>query len=128
LGTLRLRHYNPALVVMLPDGRSLASIGQMVKVWDLTTGKLLREFGPLAPMMSSGTPARPAISPDRRWLAIPGLEALQVWDTTTGRLVYTVASNGPLTPTYALSPDGRLLASGAENGKVTLRDATTGEV
>jgi RNA polymerase sigma factor (sigma-70 family) len=48
LGTVRKRHPGAGPVVVLPDGRSLASIGQTVKVWDLATGKLLREFGPLA--------------------------------------------------------------------------------
>jgi RNA polymerase sigma factor (sigma-70 family) len=127
LGTVRMRHPGAGPVVVLPDGRSLASIGQTVKVWDLATGKLLREFGPLAPLHSSATPARPAISADRRWLVIPGLEALQVWDMTTGRLTYTVAENGPFTPVYAYSPDGRRLVSGSQNGKLTVRDAATGK-
>jgi RNA polymerase sigma factor (sigma-70 family) len=126
LGTLRLRHPFAGPVVVLPDGRSVASIGQMVKVWDLATGKLLREFGPLAPLISSY--AHPAISPDRRWLAIAGADALQVWDMTIGRLVYSTASNGHTTPVYAYSPDGKLLASGGEDSKVRVRDAETGQL
>jgi RNA polymerase sigma factor (sigma-70 family) len=126
LGTVRMRHPLAGPVAVLPDGRSLASIGRTVKVWDLATGKLLREFGPIG---GGREPyGRPAVSPDGRSLAFPGLHALDVWDLTTGRLAYSTPLNGIMRPIYAYSPDGRLLVSGADNRELIIRDAATGKL
>lgn len=97
-----------------------------MKVWDLANGKLLREFGPIAG--GSEPYGRPAISPDGRWLAFPGLRASEVWDMTTGRMGYTIPLNGIMRPIYAYSPDGRLLVSGTDNRQLNIRDAATGKV
>jgi WD40 repeat protein len=57
-----------------PDGKRLASAGPYVKLWDVSTGKLLREIGD-GPFF--------AFSPDRKTLATA---RAQLWDVATGKM------------------------------------------
>ncbi|MEV0675208.1 TIR domain-containing protein [Actinosynnema sp. NPDC050436] len=67
--------HNAALA---PDGGLVATAGTTVRLWDTTTGDLVRESPPLA------TVAALSWSPDGRWLATGGvLGSLVVWDRDT---------------------------------------------
>jgi DNA-binding beta-propeller fold protein YncE len=84
-----------------------------LKVWDLTTGKLLQTL--TADLNKSERTHLPiAVSPDRKLLAFPPnlySNQIQVWDITTGKQVSALVSKNPagiLSLTF--SPDGKQLA------------------
>jgi len=74
-----------------------------VALWDLRTGKLIREVG---------QPGRAiALSPDGLLLAVAGADSgLAVWSTTDGALVHQWPGKRPVW-SLAFSPDGKTLAS-----------------
>src|SRR5262249_25304607 len=89
-----------------PDGRRLAAVhggsasGRGVKVWDTTTGELIRSLDDPGFLAN-----RIAFSADNRFLAATGRgkkQGVQVWDTTTGQLVNTL----PMPAAIAISPAG----------------------
>jgi hypothetical protein len=84
-----------------------------LKVWDLTTGKLLQTM--TADFDTSQRTHLPiAVSPDRKLLAFPPTlygNQIQVWDIVTGKQVSALVSKNPsgiLALTF--SPDGKQLA------------------
>jgi WD40 repeat protein len=121
-------------IVFHPDGRHLISSGLdlledrvtkgEVKVWDLETGRAVREF--------PGPTLVAAISPDGR-LAFaadfseyerskPGRRRLKVWDLAAGETHYQL--DEPLgMPVF--SPDGKRFAM-LENDAVAIHETTTG--
>jgi WD40 repeat protein/tRNA A-37 threonylcarbamoyl transferase component Bud32 len=79
-----------------------------------------------------------ALSPDGKRLATTSHDGkVRIWDATTGTLVQTFPFYPGRLPTdpnslilsgVAFSPDGRLVAAGAEKNAVLVLDARTGEV
>src|SRR5262249_46318401 len=80
-----------------PDGRSVTSIsddndagrGITVVVKDVTTGKTLVRR-PHLPVRASATPYHPVLSPDRRTVAEPDWDAINLCDVATGRQLQTL--------------------------------------
>ena len=107
---------------------------QVVKVWDMATGKVLVRF-------DSGGPL--AFTPDGKTLATVGDATplgldeqkdrptkVRLWDVSTGkelRQVVTTSAFAPEGLPLAFSPDGKLLATAGAGGKVCLWDTTTGK-
>ncbi|HIK13797.1 MAG TPA: WD40 repeat domain-containing protein [Leptolyngbyaceae cyanobacterium M33_DOE_097] len=90
-----------------------------LKVWDLTTGKLLHTISAdLAPAESVNLPI--AVSPDSRLLAFPPKiysNQIQVWDIPNHKLVSSLVTQNPagiLSLTF--SPDGQQLAIALAQG------------
>jgi WD40 repeat protein len=125
--TLRVPGVVPATVALVADGRRLA-VGYRdgtVRVWELPSGRLLREFDKIGPSVASL-----AYSPDGRrllvasghWLSTePG--EVRVLDTEAGDTVWTRRA-APLWQA-ALSSDGGTVALAA-GSVVTVLDARTG--
>jgi WD40 repeat protein len=91
------------------DGRKLATLGSEVcKIWDLTTDKLLQDFGG----MQSKDIYSFALSPDGKLLGT-GYEhqGVRLWDTATGKLFREHAQPFGEVARVAFSGDGKLLAS-----------------
>lgn len=109
-----------------PDGRRLACCFQDTTcLMDLTTGKIRH------------TACRGwncAFTPDGRTLvANEGETRLRIWDTATGREKNPNPGNLGWSPIFAVSPDGRVLASSDSSGfwtsqEVTLWDLVNGRV
>jgi WD40 repeat protein len=112
-----------------PDGKTLATGGRAfpVRFWDVSTGKNIKTFedrpGSLGPL---------AFSPDGKVLACgfrlmegendanPLRHAVRLYDTATGKVLATLTGNPAPSHPLAFSPNGRLLAAGTYEGKITL--------
>ena len=110
-------------VAVSPDGKLLASVGsgKIVKLWDLTTGKLRRSL--------SGS--RVAFSPDGRTIATASTtkqpRTILLFDMKTGKLLQQLRGGHVRAVLHMqFSPDGTRLATGDAAGVVALWNVTTG--
>jgi WD40 repeat protein len=117
LGTTRLRHAKVFSLAFTADGK-LASFGgdYTVRVWDLATGKLLRERDfekdQLARVRGGGW-----LSPDARRLAVQLGDRMKVFDTESGKELASVKLGSSYEAMARFSPDGQFLAVVDQDGK-----------
>jgi RNA polymerase sigma factor (sigma-70 family) len=119
-------------VAFLPDGRTLAALGEdgTVRFWEPATGKEVRRLpGPgrvlLAASLAGDGNTLAAVESDGGANAD---QCVSFWDVTTGeRLRGFAADPGRKYVGVALSPDGRAFATLDRDGAVAFRDARTGE-
>jgi WD40 repeat protein/tRNA A-37 threonylcarbamoyl transferase component Bud32 len=122
-----------------PEGKRVAAVGVSgVTVWDAATGQELHHFRGHT-INAYGV----AFSPDGKRLAtsswggylcreVNGVKKtekmpneVKVWDTETGKELATLSGGGL---GVVFSPDGKLVASGSQEGPVTIWDADAGMV
>lgn len=101
-----------------PDGTRIASSGYNLQVWDASTGNRISTA-------FSGD-AIVSWSPDSKRIAT-AVGDPQVWDAATGKNILTYHGHSPLVQALAWSPDGKYIASGAQDKTVQVWDAATGE-
>jgi RNA polymerase sigma factor (sigma-70 family) len=110
-----------------PDGQTLASAGEdrAVKLWDVRTGRELRELRGHANFVFSV-----AFSPDGKTLATGGMSSgntrdttVRLWDAATGKEVTSLEHTAGH-HSLAFSPDGKTLAAGS--GPVRLWELSAG--
>lgn len=119
-------------VVVSPDGTRLASASWdgTGRIWDASTGESLHVLGPFATTETTvGQMWSTAFSPDGKHVAVSqespwGL--VHVCEVSTGNKVST-AKFHVWTRSLAWSPDGSLLACGADPGTVAIWDPLTGK-
>jgi RNA polymerase sigma factor (sigma-70 family) len=122
-------------VAVSPDGTRLAAGNRdgTVDVFDLASARQM-----LALRGHTGTVFGVAFSPDGKLLATAGGQEfanqgkggeIRLWDIATGRLMHQLLQGGSDTVTsIALSPDGRMLASGGFDRAVHIWDIASGKL
>jgi WD40 repeat protein len=116
------------------DGRRLAGLvfykgllgsgPYWLRVWDVATGKPLWTAAPGAHEHDD----HPSVefSADGRWVTSLRTDRVKLWDAASGKEVRTFTWPKVRLTASALSPDGRTLAAGADNGSVRLWDRASG--
>ncbi len=110
-------------VAFSPDGRILASGSSLVKLWDTSSGHLIRKFS-----SPDGRPTYLTFSPDGRTLAGCGDQNnVILWEIASGhKLTLRTSKNQISDIRVAFSPDGRILATGNDDGTIQLWDPASG--
>ncbi len=116
-------------ITFSPDGEILATGGETVILWQVASGKILREF-------EMG--GRVAFSSDGRTLAVGttllvgrGRIVIRLLDVRTGKqisevMVQSDTPGGERLSSMVISPDGRTLAAGITDGSIRLLETATG--
>jgi len=109
-------------VAFSPDGRTVLSAADDIKLWDVATGSLIHTFGG-----RSGDVFSVAFSPDgRSALSGSAEDTFELWDLATGKEIRTVGASSFRVLSVAFSPDGRSTLSGGYNSRHALWDVATG--
>lgn len=117
-----------------PDGKRLATAEAdgWARVWDAETGELVAEFGGHADAIVAAV----TFSPDGNLIATTGsgeAEAARIWNAHDGSPVMVLTADGlgesaaEGARDVAFSPDGKVIATGTDEGAQTW-DAATGEL
>jgi len=116
LGTLRWRHSTPLVhIAYLADGKEVLTVTQdgAVRVWEQSTGKILRKFGHVAVMNHNQAP------PVRF-----GLQAEQAGDA---RAPIAINPQASVPTAAAIAPDTKTLAIAYMSGTISLWDTASGK-
>jgi hypothetical protein len=107
LGTTRWR-VRARAICFFPDGKTLATAGDGVRLWDLNTGKSLKELA-LGKLDQTAL----AVSADGKALAWGGFhQPIVLWDESTDQKRLELAIDAETSPqALAFSPDGKTLAA-----------------
>jgi RNA polymerase sigma factor (sigma-70 family) len=127
MGSGRMRHGDPCRLAFSPNGKGLLSTSNRgLRLWDVSTGKLLRHFDvqpslPLTCEFAADRITVASIGPARR------IVTTVVLDLATGKVLSRLTlKDHPWVETLALAPGGKRLAY-SETNNVRLYDMGTGQ-
>jgi WD40 repeat protein len=111
-GRLGSRGRGAGAAAFSPDGRTLAAgDGWWLRLWDLRTGKEKAAY------RCDGRVSAVAFHPDGRRVVTAERDGpVRLWDVAAGKVLVTFSGHG----TAALSPDGKVLATGSDERTAVL--------
>ena len=110
---------NMTVLAWTSDGRQLfAASYSQVKQFDTSSGSLLKGW----PVSGGGWLGSVVLSRNQKFIVVTANKSLSFWDTSTHRQIGTVIPHTSNLWWIALSPNNDQIATGEENGKVTLRN------
>ena len=107
-----------------PDGATLATIDAKgtIRLWDTKSGNMRRQFSP------GDKGGFVTFSPDGKLLAVQVKHDVALIDSVTGNVVRKLEGHRVAPQAAAFSPDGKRLASVAQDGTLRLWNVATGEM
>ena len=131
-----LKHSEPVIdVVFSPDGQILASgldQGSNIRLWNWRTGEIIRipEDPNSFKMGFDNFKSQPiALSPDGQnfFARSSSGSASQLWNVSTGKLIRRFDAKSSIND-VAISPDGKILATGIRDNAIKLWNVSTGQL
>ena len=112
------RIHNPSSLAWSADGRQLfgVSFGE-AKCFDTSSGILLSKWS----IHDGSQPTSVILAHNQKFIAASANKSLSFWDTSTHTQIGTVVEHASAIWSIALSPNDDCIATGEENGVVTLR-------
>ncbi|HEY7158815.1 MAG TPA: hypothetical protein VH575_33025 [Gemmataceae bacterium] len=120
------RHSTIYALAFSPDGKTLVcghgGVDPAVRLWDAATGEMRRQLPVSFSLIDSLH-----FSPDGKALAAAGCHnrTVTVWDAVTGKEIRPCVRHHGTVAAVALSPDGRIAATGGDDKVVRLWEAGT---
>ncbi|MFN7944986.1 MAG: protein kinase [Blastocatellia bacterium] len=111
-------------IAFSPDGRTLVSGSDdsTIRWWDIASGQVLKT---ISNDTAHGIRSL-AISPDGKWLAVPGRLEARLRDAASGELLRQYAGHNNHVLCVAFSPDGAQLLTGGMDNTARLWDRASG--
>ena len=102
-----------------PDGKKLVTLSDDIRVWELTTSKLVTSLPEFNTRITSL-----AFSPNGGFLAV-GDRQIHLWHVNTKRFIATLFGNNDATQDIVFRPDGQQIAATGYTRPVQIFDVAT---
>jgi WD40 repeat protein len=126
LGSEDLRHPWAAEILFSPDGTTLISGGMDIRIWDARTRRLLRKIQP-DPVKDPGIHYLRLSGDGKTLCALTSTAAIAGYDLASGKQLFRLQPEKVYFSALALSPDGKILATGSQKNELALWNTATQE-
>ena len=111
-------------IAFAPEGQMLASgDGELIKLWDLTTGELIQTFAG-----HNGTVLSLIFDLEGNKIISSGSDSIiKVWSVDTAECIKVLSGHETSIRSIDLTPDGQTLVSSSTDGTIRLWDLQTGQ-